>query len=92
MRIQQKEQEALAQKFESDRLLSIAANERLQAEEFAKADDARQKQVSVEVMMIQARAFLTLAERWDGQSMPKFISSGGNVPDMLLGVGSVDQP
>lgn len=76
MRIQQKEQEALAQKFENERLLSIAENERKQAEEFAKAAEARSKMVDVEVNRMKAEAVLNFSTRWDGK-LPYYMLMGG---------------
>lgn len=65
--------------------LSIAANERLMAEEFAKAAEAREKQVQVEVERMKADALLKFAEKWDGSSVPYFISLGqSGSPEMLM--------
>jgi hypothetical protein len=82
MAILEREQAAKAQKFENDRLLSIAANQREQAEEFAKAAEARKAQVSAEVQLIYAESFKNAVNKWDGKSMPRFI--GGNMPNFIV--------
>lgn len=75
MAVKQREQEKLSQVQENERLLSIATNQREQAEEFAKAAEAREKQVQAEVEMIKAEAFREAVAKWDGQ-LPKFITGG----------------
>lgn len=86
MKIKQKEQDKLAQEQENMRLLSIAENQRQQAEEFAKAAEARKKQVEAEVEMIRAEAFAEAVKKWDG-ALPKFMT-GGQDSNMLFQVSS----
>lgn len=89
MRVVREKQNTLAQKEVNDRNLSIAINERQQAEEFSKAAEARQKQVEAEVTKLEAEALLKMAEKWDGKSVPQWISTGdGNMPVPFLNVGS----
>lgn len=87
MDIKSKQQEKLAQVEENERLLSIAENERKQAEEFNKAAEERAKQVQVESQRIMAEAMRTLAEKWSGNmpdslNLMTFPSSGDNSPGL----------
>lgn len=77
MNIKRQEQEKHAQLQINDRLLSIARNEREQAEEFAKAAEARKKMVDVEVQKMQAEAMLNFSQKWNGQT-PQFVTIGGS--------------
>jgi hypothetical protein len=60
-------------------LLSIAENERKQAEEFAKAAEARQKQVQVEVEKMKAEALVNFSQKWNG-AVPGFLTVGEGSP------------
>jgi len=77
MKIQQAEQDKIAQLQENERLLSIARNERERAEEFAQAAEARSKQVDVEIKRMQAEAILNFSKSWNGE-VPNFLTVGGN--------------
>ena len=83
MDITRKEQQKLAQEHENARLLSIAVNEREQAEEFAKAAEARKKQVEVEVDKMRAEALLNFSQKWNGQ-VPQFLTVGGGEQNPFL--------
>lgn len=83
MEIQRAEQQKLSQIQENERLLSIAQNERKQAEEFEKAAEARKKQVSVEVERMRAEALLNFSTKWNGE-VPKFVTVGGGQQNPFL--------
>jgi hypothetical protein len=83
MDIKRKEQQKIAQEQENLRLLSIAVNERKQAEEFAKAAEARKKQVEVDVQRMKAEALLNFSEKWNGE-VPKFVTVGGGSQNPFL--------
>ena len=63
-----------AQKIINEKDLSIAQNERLKAEEFAKAAEAQTKMVELKIRQMEAEAKLESAKRWDGKA------PGGVVP------------
>ncbi len=73
-RVKQAEQEREAQKIINEKDLSIAQNERLKAEEFAKAAEAQTKMVELKIRQMEAEAKLESAKRWDGKA------PGGVVP------------
>ena len=73
-RVKQAEQEREAQKIINEKDLSIAQNERLKAEEFAKAAEAQTKMVELKIRQMEAEAKLESAKRWDGKT------PGGVVP------------
>ncbi len=73
-RVKQAEQEREAQKIINEKDLSIAQNERLKAEEFAKAAEAQTKMVELKIRQMEAEAKLESARRWDGKA------PGGVVP------------
>ena len=66
--VKQAEQEREAQKIINEKELSIAQNERLKAEEFAKAAEAQTKMVELKIRQIEAEARLESAKRWDGRT------------------------
>ncbi len=82
MKIKQKEQEKDAQKFENERLLSIAENERKQADIFAQAAEARKKMVQTEVQMKMVEAFGVAVSKWDGKT-PETLILGGEATNLL---------
>ena len=61
-------QEREAQKIINEKELSIAKNERLKAEEFAKAAEAQTKMVELKIRQMEAEARLESAKRWDGKT------------------------
>ena len=67
-RVKQAEQEREAQKIINEKELSIAQNERLKAEEFAKAAEAQTKMVELKIRQMEAEARLESAKRWDGKT------------------------
>ncbi len=67
-RVKQAEQEREAQKIVNEKDLSIARNERLKAEEFAKAAEAQTKMVELKIRQMDAEAKLESAKRWDGKT------------------------
>ena len=67
-RVKQAEQEREAQKIINEKDLSIAQNERLKAEEFAKAAEAQTKMVELKIRQMEAEAHLESAKRWDGKT------------------------
>ena len=73
-RVKQAEQEREAQKIINEKDFSIAQNERLKAEEFAKAAEAQTKMVELKIRQMEAEAHLESAKRWDGKA------PGGVVP------------
>lgn len=85
MKIQSEDRLAEAQKATNARLFSIAENERKQAEEFAKAAEARKKQADVEVAIKFADAILIWANKWDGHLPEKILPEGSN---LLMGLDS----
>lgn len=84
MKIQQEDKLVNAQTKTNTRLLSIAVNERKQAEEFSKAAEARKKQAEVEVALKLADAKLKWVEKWDGKLPEKILPEGSN---LLMGLG-----
>ena len=52
----------------NEKELSIAQNERLKAEEFAKAAEAQTKMVELKIRQMEAEARLESAKRWDGKT------------------------
>lgn len=86
MKIQSEDRLTDAQSKTNARLLSIAINERVQAEEFAKAAEARKKQADVEVAIKLADAKLKWADKWDGHLPEKILPEGSN---LLM---SIDNP
>lgn len=67
-KVRQAEQEREAQKIINEKDLSIAQNERLKAEEFAKAAEAQTKMVELKIRQMEAEATLESAKRWDGKT------------------------
>ena len=63
-RVKQAEQEREAQKIINEKELSIAQNERLKAEEFAKAAEAQTKMVELKIRQMEAEARLESAKRF----------------------------
>lgn len=66
--VKQAEQEREAQKIINEKELSIAQNERMKAEEFAKAAEAQTKMVELKIREMEAEAQLESAKRWDGKT------------------------
>lgn len=91
MSIKSEEQKKTAQEQINLRLLSIAENERKQAEEFAKASEARKKQVETEIIKMQAEAMLTFAQKWNGQ-VPQFMTLGGGGSGGMPFLMNIDGP
>ena len=74
-RVKQAEQEREAQKIINEKELSIAQNERLKAEEFAKAAEAQTKMVELKIRQMEAEARLESAKRWDGKTASGVVPS-----------------
>lgn len=62
-----KRNEKLAQDEINQKMINKAKAERKAAEEFAKAAEARMKQVEVQVELLKAQALKNASERWNGQ-------------------------
>ena len=76
--IQNKVNEALAQAKVNKKNEAIATSERVRAEEFARAAQARAKQVALDVEVMLAEAELEKAKRWDGKLPANIIPEGAN--------------
>jgi hypothetical protein len=74
-KVKQAEQERLAQKIINEKDLSIAQNERLKAEEFAKASKAQSELMNIKIRMMEAEAKLKAAEKWNGKLPTNVIPS-----------------
>jgi hypothetical protein len=60
-------QEAINKKFSAEMDRSAETDRRIAAQEFAKASEARKKQIDIEIMRMNAEANLERAKRWDGK-------------------------
>ncbi len=65
--IENKSNERKGQEEVNKRKLSIATNDKLEAQEFEKAAQARTAQVELEIKKMEAEANLEKARRWDGK-------------------------
>lgn len=74
-KVKQAEQERAAQRIVNEKELSIAQNERLKAEEFAKAAEAQTKMVELKIRQMEAEARLEAARRWDGKAPANVVPS-----------------
>ena len=74
-KVKQAEQERAAQRIVNEKELSIAQNERLKAEEFAKAAEAQTKMVELKIRQMEAEARLEAARRWDGKAPASVVPS-----------------
>ncbi len=83
MKIQQSENERLAQENVNRKDLAIAQNARAMAEEFAKAQTAQIAKTQLQIELTRAEAQKTAAEKWNG-SMPSNIIPSGS--PMLFGL------
>lgn len=77
MDIKRESQKALAQEEINKRLVAEATGQREAAEEFAKAAEAQQEKIQLEIDKIKAEAYLEAVKKWDG-SVPYFWTTGGD--------------
>lgn len=85
MSIEKRENEAQAQKFENERLLSIEINNRQRAEEFNKALEAQREKITLEIERMNAEARLEMAKKWSGNLPSQILPSDS---PLLLGLGT----
>lgn len=85
MQIEIQAQKNLSQAKENERKIDMAKAERLAAEEFARAAEARKKQVDVEIAQILAGAKLEMAKKWDGKLPTNILPSDSPLLNMLQG-------
>jgi len=75
LEIENRKNERIAQDEINHKLIDQADAEQKAAEKFAKAADARKKQIQLEIDMINAKARKAWAERWNGVLPDKIIPS-----------------
>ena len=83
--IKNKRNERLAQEETNQNNIAIATADKLAALEFAKAAQARKKQVGLEIEKMNAEAKLTWAKKWNGQLPDKVLPEGS---DLILDISS----
>jgi hypothetical protein len=79
MKIQQSENEKLAQVNINAKDLSIAQNARAMAEEFAKAQVAQIAKTQLQIELTRAEAQKTAAEKWNGAMPSSILPQGSNL-------------
>lgn len=79
MKIQQSENEKLAQVNINAKDLSVAQNARAMAEEFAKAQEAQIAKTRLQIELTKAEATKTAAEKWNGQTPSSILPQGSNL-------------
>lgn len=79
LEIKNRRNERIAQEEINTKELSIAENDRKKAEEFAKAAEARTKQMNLEIAMIKAQAQKIAAEKWNGQLPANILPQNSNI-------------
>jgi hypothetical protein len=87
MKIQQSENEKLAQVNINAKDLSVAQNQRAMAEEFAKAAEAQIAKTKLQIELTRAEAQKTAAEKWNGSMPASIIPQGSN---LLFGLDKKD--
>lgn len=83
--IKNKRNERLAQEEINQNNIAIATADKVSATEFAKAAEARKKQVGLEIQKMLAEAKLVAANKWDGQLPANIMPEGSN---MILDLSS----
>lgn len=79
MKIQQTENDRLAQVNINSKELSIAKNQREMAEEFAKAQEAQIAKTRLQIELTRVEAQKLAAERWNGQMPSNILPQGSNL-------------
>ncbi len=79
MKIQQTENDKLAQVNINAKDLSVAQNQRAMAEEFAKAQEAQVAKVKLQIELTKAEAQKTAADKWNGAMPASIIPEGSNL-------------
>lgn len=79
MKIQQSENDKLAQVNINAKELSVAQNARAMAEEFAKAADAQVAKTKLQIELTKAEAMKTAAEKWNGSMPSSILPQGSNL-------------
>jgi regulator of protease activity HflC (stomatin/prohibitin superfamily) len=79
MKIQQSENEKLAQVNINAKDLSVAQNARAMAEEFAKAQEAQIAKTRLQIELTKAEAMKAAAEKWTGQMPASVLPQGSNL-------------
>lgn len=79
MKIQQSENDKLAQVNINAKEFSVAQNARAMAEEFAKAADAQVAKTKLQIELTRAEAMKTAAEKWNGSMPSSILPQGSNL-------------
>jgi hypothetical protein len=83
------QQEKLAQDERNLLMVAKVVAEREAAEEFQKAEEARAKQISLDVQLLQVQAMADMAKNWDGKLPANILPSGS---PLLLGLNDIKAP
>lgn len=79
MQIQIAQQEKLAQDEVNKKIVAIATADKDAANEFAKAAEARKKQMAIEINLLNAKANYEMAKKWDGQLPANILPSNSPI-------------
>lgn len=79
MAVQVASKNALEQVEINKKVVSQAIANRQAAEEFAKAKEAQQAKIALDIQMVQAKAMETAAGRWDGKMPTSIMPQGTNL-------------